>query len=304
MNYFMIIFAVVIWGAALAFSKSALRELSPSTLVALRCLGGTVLMFFLTGPLDWVKRLTLRDWRNLFISGMTGVVAVQLVQAYSLLHTSANHASWLSGTMPLIIAGMIAVFLDERIGKLRMLGFLLGFAGVLVVLFSSQKGSGGAILPTGTGDLIFLASAFLWGFYVLQISSWFKDMPLTGITLLHMAFSLAVTAPVSIYYGGLGEIMRLSARGWWAVAYLSILSSGICYYFWNNGVEKLGAASASSFIYVEPFTGQVSAALLLHENISPFTAFGGLFIVGGVYWVNGGRGGAKTLRKIYGFVAD
>lgn len=300
----MIIFSVVIWGAALAFSKSALSELSPSTVITLRCLGGTILMFFLTGPLDWTKKLKWRDWFNLFVSGMTGVVAVQMVQAYSLLHTSANHAGWLSGTMPMVITAMTTVFLHERIGRMRMLGFLMGFAGVLVVACSSQQGLGGRILPTGLGDGVFLVSTFLWGFYVIQISSWFKDMPQTGITLFHMAFSLLVMAPVSIYNGGIGEIMHLSRQGWIDVAYLSILSSGICYYFWNNGVEKLGTASASSFIYIEPFTGQISSVLLLHEHISPFTAVGGLFIVGGVYWVNGGRAGAQTLRQIYNFVAD
>jgi drug/metabolite transporter (DMT)-like permease len=260
-------------------------------------------MFFAAGKPDWIRRLGARDWMKITVAAIFGVVNVQLLQAWSLLHTSANHAGWLVGTMPMIVAAMTALFMGERIGKLRSLGFLLGFAGVLSVVLSRQQGAGGIMLPTGLGDAIFMGSAVCWSIYVLLTASWFKDKPQPGIILLQMTISFLLVAPVAIWHGGAGEVLRLSAHGWLAAAYLGFLSSGLGYYFWNNGVEKLGASATAAFLYVEPLAGQASAALLLDETISPYTALGGLVIMCGVYWVNGGRAGARTLKKVYNVAA-
>ncbi|MDD2774137.1 MAG: DMT family transporter [Elusimicrobiales bacterium] len=304
MNYMLLLFTVTVWGVSFTFTKTLAGELSPATIVALRCVGGMATLFFITGNMGWVKRLSPREWFRMAVSAVTGVVLVQFFQAWALSHTTANHAGWLVGTMPMIVAVMMVALFGEYIGKLRTLGFLLGFAGVLSVVLSRQRGAGGAVLPTGLGDGIFIISAFSWASYVIQVSRWFRHLPQTGVAFLHMTIAFLIIAPVSLLQGGFGEVLRLSGHGWLAAAYLGILSSGLGYYFWNAGVERLGASSAAAFLYIEPLAAQVAAVLILNEIISPAAALGGVVIMCGVYWVNGGRAGADTLKKIYCLVAQ
>lgn len=299
----MMLAAASIWGASLAFTKTLVSELSPVTLIAMRCLLGAAVMFFLSGPLGWLKKLSAREWLLLAACGLSGVLATQLLQAWALTRTSANHAGWLMGFGPVVIAAMSALFLGERIGRLRWLGFAVGFAGTLMVIFSSQRDAGGAVIPTGTGDLVFLGGSFSWAAYVLLVSA-MGNVPQTGVTYMNMAMSFAALAPVALLRGGAGEVARLSAHGWWALAYMGLLSSGLGYYLWNTGVRRLGASSSGSFLYAEPFAAQFAAAWFLGERLSPYAILGGLVILCGVYWVNGGRAGAGPLKRIYCMVAE
>lgn len=299
MTYLKVLFAISVWGVAFAFTKQAVSEISPLTLITLRCALGSAVMLFTAGSFSWLKTLSAGDWAKVIFLSVLGVIIQQMLQAYALLKTTANHAGWLIALTPLIVAVLSAFFLGEKISKLRTAGFGAGFAGALLVVFSRQHGEGGSIIPTGAGDLLFIISCFTWAVYVILMSRGLKDIELGRITMLNMTLSFALLLPVFLLSGKFHELGNLSRSGWIAVAFLGILGSGICYNLWNSGVETLGPSTTASFIYFQPFATLAAASFMLNEHISPMVVTGGLLILSGVYWVNGGRRGADLGKKIY-----
>ena len=67
-----------------------------------------------------------------------------------------------------------------------------------------------------------------------------------------------------------------------AIFYLSILSTVLAYIWFVVGVEKIGATSASSYVFLVPPFGVLGGWLLLDERLGFSLILGFLLIVGGV----------------------
>ena len=67
-----------------------------------------------------------------------------------------------------------------------------------------------------------------------------------------------------------------------AILYLSILSTVLAYIWFVVGVERIGATSASSYVFLVPPFGVLGGWLLLGERLGVSLIIGFLLIVGGV----------------------
>ena len=281
------VFSTAVWGGAYPFTKYLVTEISPVTIVAFRALVGSLLLVLLTG-----SRLEASDFRpgniwKIFVMSVLGVSAMQFVQARALTYTSANHAGWLIASTPILVAAAMTL-LGERLGVPKIIAFTLGFLGTLVVIFSRASGPA-ASLPSAHADLIFTGTCVAWAAYVVLTRKWLTFWRQTKVTTLTMLTALATMLPIWYFSGKSGELADLTAKGWLSLGYLSVLSSALAYWFWNNSVEGLGATRSSYFIYIEPFSTLLSAYVLLGEPLSPAAFAGGLLIMAGVYFVNTGR---------------
>ncbi len=283
--YFQVSFATVIWGAAYPLTKHLLTQVSPISVVFLRALIGALVLVLMTG-----SRFTAADFRfpNLWRLAVLSVVGVTLqhyLQGYALMHTTAGNAGWLIGTAPIMVA-LLMITVGETLTAAKSLAFALGFAGTLIVIFSRGGAGGVFALPSTTGDFIFLASCVSWSFYVLFTKRWLTGWPQAKVTTATMVVALFSVLPVWLAAGGPAELARLDARGAAYALFLGVVASGLCYYFWNNSVEGLGAVKSSYFIYLEPFATLASAYYFIGERVAWGAIPGGLAILAGVYFIN------------------
>ena len=295
-------FATVIWGGAYPFTKHLVTEISPVTIVTIRALIGALLLIPLTGSNLRASDFKFNNIQKIFFMSVLGVSAQQYAQAYALSYTSANHAGWLIASTPILVAAAMAM-LGERIGVPRIIAFLLGFVGTLVVILSKAKtGSGAIALPATKADLIFVGTCVAWAGYVVMTKKWLTFWKQTKVTTVTMLVAAASMLPVWLLSGKTGEIAAITPKGWLCLGYLSFLSSALAYLFWNNSVERIGPVRSSYFIYIEPFATLLSAYILLNEPVAPVAFAGGVLIMLGVYLVNieRGRGVGKLLARLCG----
>lgn len=304
LNHFKVLLVICFWGASFAFTKKALNQMTPEILILFRCGLGFFTMILFRRKFGWLKDLSANIWAKLIFISFLGVAGHKTLQAYAMGYTSANHAGWLIGAIPLIVVLVMSAFFGEKIGKLRMLGFILGFIGILIVVISKQTDLKGTLIPTGRGDILFITSCFTWAFYTILTKKWFSRFKMFDITSASMAIAFFMLAFFSLLTQDISQIKFINSDGWLAVLYLGIFCSGIAYLFWNDGVEKLGPSSVSSFLYLEPFPAIAAGFIMLGEKVSSFAFLGGVVILAGVYWVNGGRRGVNVLRKIYSWFEE
>jgi len=287
MIHLKVLAAVLIWGAAFVFTKIALAEISPVTLVTLRCFIASIFLLVIAGKKLKIRSIKPREWLNLAALSIVGICIQQTLQGYALMHTSANHGGWLITSAPIMVAFFL--FLSgERIRKMQTAGLILGFAGSMTVLVSRQDYS--TIMGMNTGDIVFLMSSFTWAVYVIMASKLLKGWGQLRVIALCMAFSFCIMAVFCLGTGSMHEINNLSSKGILSVCYLGFLSSGLGYLFWNSGVDVLGPSVTASFLYAEPFSAAAAGMLVLGEKLNFTAVAGGIVIMFGLYMVNKSAG--------------
>jgi drug/metabolite transporter (DMT)-like permease len=152
-DVFELLFLSVLWGGAYLFTRAAVPAFGPAPLVSLR-LGIAALI--LLPILAWRGALPqlLHKPKALFMVGVPFTALPFMLMTWGALHITAGLSAVLNATAPMFAALVAHFVLKEQLGRWRVAGLLLGFAGVLWLM------SGGAVsMRSGDG---LLAVARCW----------------------------------------------------------------------------------------------------------------------------------------------
>ena len=275
--------AVVLWGLSFVATKAALREMSPTTLIFARFGLGTALLMImvrLRGGVAWPPRWS---WPALAGMGFLGIFVHQMLQAFGLTLTTAVHAGWLIGLIPIWSALLSLALRKERFNGLKVAGLLGGFAGAALVISRGQFSQQTFQLPATRGDFLVLLSTVNWAVYSVLGHATIRRLGPTRATAGTMLFGWLMLGPFLVWNQGWRELPHLSFSSWGAVLFLGIGCSGLGYLFWYGALERIEVSRVAAFLYVEPIVTLVAAVLLLNEPVSPTTVFGGLLVLLSVF---------------------
>ncbi|HSE02566.1 MAG TPA: DMT family transporter, partial [Methylomirabilota bacterium] len=134
----------ILWGVSFFFSKVALAELPPWTLVLGR-FGIAALALLLAARLGGHRLpASPRVWAGFFVLGaLNGFIPFGLI-AWGQVQLTSGLASILNATTPLFTALVAHAWGDERLTAHRVAGVLVGLAGVCVLIGPGVLGHLGA----------------------------------------------------------------------------------------------------------------------------------------------------------------
>ncbi len=277
--------AIVFWGISFVATKAAVGEISPLTLVVLRCAIGVAILQGLLAARGQSFLPPRDSWAALAVMGFVGVFFHQVLQAIGLTMTSAINTGWLIGLIPIWSAILSAIFRNERFGAMQIAGLLLGFAGALLVVTRGNPAGTNFSLPSTKGDLLILASTLNWAIYTVIGHGTIRRLGALRATAAGMLFGLGMLLPFFFALQGWDEIGNLTSVGWSSVLFLGIGSSALGYLFWYGALEKIEAGRVAAFIYIEPLVTLAAAALLLGEPVTATSVIGGIIVLAGVLLV-------------------
>jgi drug/metabolite transporter (DMT)-like permease len=101
-----------------------------------------------------------------------------------------------------------------------------------------------------------------------------------------MTLGWLFTSAAFVAGGNYTEILQLDFRGWMAMLYLGVLTTGLAYIAWFDALSQLPAAQTGAFLFIEPLTSMVVAANILDEKITLISVLGGVVILFGIWLVN------------------
>jgi drug/metabolite transporter (DMT)-like permease len=153
------LFLILVWGSAFTMVGVAVRTLSPEWLVAYRMTVGAIVVLIYSYSVG--HRLPpLRDsrWIWYFIMAVTGASLPFVLLAHGQQTVDSGLTAIIVGTMPLITIVLAHFFTPERLTAWKLIGFLMGFAGI-VVLFLPKDLSFAVVADWKAQLLILFASA-------------------------------------------------------------------------------------------------------------------------------------------------
>jgi drug/metabolite transporter (DMT)-like permease len=211
------------------------------------------------------------------------VIAIVFTVQLSLFYLGLSKSNASRGTLLVNFQPFFTLFLahffipGDRITKRKIMGILLGFAGVAFVFLEKK----GVASDFEVGDVMILAAAFLWScnaVYTKRIISAFKPFQ---IALFPMIFSV----PFFFLEGVLWDhhmIAFINSKIIGAMVYQSLVTASFGFVVWNSLLQRYGAVALHSFIFIMPITGVLLGGLILGEPITINILIAMLLIVAGI----------------------
>jgi drug/metabolite transporter (DMT)-like permease len=255
------------------------REIDPWALVFLRVgLGAAVLvpLALLTGRGRAVAQARAA-WRPLFVLGTVNTAVPFLLFAWAETRITSSLAGLLQGAAP-IFTVLIAVGLGlERVGSRRLAGFLVGFAGVAILVGS----------PGGGGLLA--ALAIVLAAFCYAVGSTFASRRLTGVDPFVIGAGSCVVATALTAPLGIARFPD-SLPGWkegGSVLALGLAGTGIAYVMVFALLASAGPSRTILVTYTIPAVALAYGVVLLGEPLRWVSLAGLALILAGVVFAAG-----------------
>ena len=273
----------VIWGIPYLFIRIAVRHGFPPLPLAWGriTLGAIVLL-----ALAWLagSLTTLRGrWRWLAAYAVAEVTIPFPAIAFGETRISSSLAAIIVAAVPLIGA-LLALRFDhaERPTRVRFIGLLIGFAGVIVLVGVDVAGSGSALL--GTGAVLLGALGYAIG--PMLIKHRMEGIDARAMMGASLAISAVILTPAAI----VDAPSRTPTAGAIAsVVVLGIVCTAAGLVILAILVREAGTSRAMVITYINPVIAVALGVALLNERPGAGAVAGLLLILAGSYLSTGGK---------------
>lgn len=255
--------------------KIALQEVGPVTLVAFRVLFGLLfgiaVIFIQRTP--WPR--TSKVWFPLLLLGLTNVAIPFFLISWGEKSIDSAVASILDATVPLFTI-LIAHFLlqDDKITLPKMLGLLIGFAGVIVLMSKDIGTTTGSL----TGQFAVIVASMFYAGSSVYVRKTTVDTP--GI--LRSAGPLVSATAIMWLGAGLFENpIKIPQLGltWVALLFLGIFGSGLAFVLAYYLIHEIGPTRTTMVTYLFPLGGVILGTTFLSEQLTWQLITGAILIV-------------------------
>ena len=266
--YLMLAIIIVLWGTNFVVSRF-LTGIDPVRISGIlyaffRYLIGAftmiVLMVYRRKGLTKINEEIRSYKRLLLLSALLSAIFVMALHMSTEFIPSGT-SSILVNLSPIVVLIFGAMFLSERISKMKVSGFLLGLLGGIAFLWSSL------IFMPGLewGLLLAIIAMFAWAGYTITLHYLEGADRYVVMTVKH-GISAAMIIPFIIVFVIYGGILTLIPDIYTITGLLfaGVLASGLAYLLYFSAIEMLGAAKASSFLFLIPFVS-VAGDFILGE---------------------------------------
>jgi drug/metabolite transporter (DMT)-like permease len=206
-----------------------------------------------------------REWPALLLASFCNVTLWYFGTGMGVSLIPAGRAALLAYTMPVWVALFSVVLLRERLGMRRLVGLLLGMAGIAVLL---------------APDAAAFRAAPLGAFYVLLAAAGWAIGTVT-MKAVHFSRSVAQMTGWQLIIGGLPIVLAalwrdpppnlLSLPGETQLVLLYIIGLPMIFgqWAWFKTLDRLPGTVAAIASLAVPIVGLLSSSLLLSEPLGP-----------------------------------
>lgn len=270
-----------VWALNFTVVKASLSEFDPYTFNAIRFLLASSFLWLVVAKKRAWFRVAKKDWKLLIPLGLLGNLLYQWLFIIGINYTYAANAAVLLGTIPIWVALFSHIIAVEKMNRFKTIGVLFAFLGVaLIIIYGKNPISFGS--DTFLGDLLIIFAAIVWGLFTI-----FSKQFLTRYTPLQFSAFMSTIGVLS--FGALAvpfitetDWTAISLQAWGGVTYSGLLSIGLAYIIWNNGISIVGPVKTATYQNLVPVLGLLFGIVLLGENLQILQYAGSVIVIAGI----------------------
>jgi drug/metabolite transporter (DMT)-like permease len=226
------------------------------------------------------RHIQRRDWGRLGALGLLGVGVYHLSLNYGEHFISANVASLIIASMPVMVVIGSRLVLGEPLTRTKWAGIGLALSGVVVLVALGSPDAEFSVTSIG-GAAVTLLAPIAWASYTILSKPLVPRYGALRLTTWAMGVGTLLIAPVTLA-GTISDLDRLTPSDWGWLAFLAFGCSTFAYAVWFYALGVLEASQVAVWVYLVPLVALVWAALVLSEPVTAFIAIGGAMVLGGV----------------------
>jgi drug/metabolite transporter (DMT)-like permease len=273
----------VIWGIPYLFIRIAVRHgVPPTSLAWARVTLAAAVLLALAWHAGTLPSLR-RRWRWLFLNGLCEVTLPFPLIAFGEQRISSSLAAIVIATVPLIGA-LLALRFDhsEKPTRLRFVGLLIGFGGVVALVGIDVAGNGRELL--GTGAILFSAVGYASGPMIIKHG-------LAGLDPRAMMGGCLGVCAVLLTPAALLDLPKRvpSAGAIASVVVLGLVCTAAGLVILTILVREAGPSRTMVITYINPVIAVALGVAFLNERPGTGAIAGLLLILAGSGFATGGR---------------
>lgn len=283
--YGLLLLVMALWGVNLSALAILVHHIDPITLTAVRIFTAGIAVLIIAKMIGIFRLPTKTEWKTIGIITVFNVILHHSFLAIGLTKTAGVNAGIILGAAPLVTMILSVLFLHYRVSNIRVIGFLLGFIGILITSIAGTEG----IEAVSTGDLfIFLCMIAQAISFILigRLNPSFDPRLLTGYMLV--VGSVAIFLVSIIVEKDITQVTRLlEPKLGFAFLFSALCATAFGHMVYNFAIRKVGPAETTIFVNLNTLFAILGAAVILKEPIMKNHFIGLVFIITGVFLGSG-----------------
>jgi drug/metabolite transporter (DMT)-like permease len=264
----------LLWGVPYLFIKVAVAELPPVAVVFVRVALAAVLLWPVAARRGALRGLR-RRLPQLALLSLTEITVPFLLISMGEQRIASSLTGLLIAAMPLVVA-LLALRFDaaERVGGLRLLGLLIGIAGVAALLGIDIGGDRSQLV----GAALVLLATCCYATSTLVVKRFFSDSSMLGVVAVATTISSVLLAPFAVALTparvpSLNVILSLLGLGALCTALTLMLFFAL--------IVEAGPSRAAVITYLNPAVAVALGVAILGEPLTVAIVAGFLLIIAG-----------------------
>ncbi|MCC2931587.1 DMT family transporter [Bacillus sp. LBG-1-113] len=239
------------------------------------CLFLIVVFMMMKKTIPW--KLVKANAYTLFLSGIAlGGNWIFLYQSYN--HTTLTNATLGYYFAPVFVMILSPFVLKEELSIKKMVCIGVAIIGMVLIV-------GNGISASGTDDLlgIFfgLVAAACYAALML-LNKFIHRVGRLEITIIQLGLTAFLLLPYVFFTEGFG-IFGVSGSSVPFIIILGIVNTGIGFWLFFSGMQKLKGQSIAMLSYVDPFVAILISAIILQEQMTIVQMLGGALLLGSTF---------------------
>lgn len=262
---------MLVFSGSLPATRLAVRWLDPIFLTTARAaIAGLIAAVLLLALRQ--RRPVGAEWGALALTAGGIVLGFPLLTALALRKVESSHAIVFTALLPCATALAGVLRTGDRPRPAFWLFSLLGAA--IVAAYALQAGSALSL----RGDGLMLGAIAVCGMGYAEGARLSRRLGSWQV----ICWALVLSLPVSLAFSALcwpAEPSRVALPAWGALAYVSLFSMLIGFFFWYRGLASGGVARIGQIQLLQPFCALLLASTLLGEHIDPLMLYASVLVV-------------------------
>ena len=261
-----------LFGGAFLFMRVAAPEFGAIPLIEVRLAAATLILIPIIAVRGGMQEIA-QNWRPIVIMAVLHYALPFCLFAYALLTLTGGYTAIINASSPLF-AGVIAwVWIGDRLQPVRIIGLLLGFAGVVVLVWDKVDMN---LNAAGVSIAAAVSASFCYG-----LAAVLMKRNLTGVAPISVAAGSIATAtiillPLAIWFW---PDTTPSLNAWVMTAVLGIACTAVAFVLYFRLIASVGPTKAITVTFLVPVFAVVMGALMLGEPITASMIVGGAIIL-------------------------
>jgi drug/metabolite transporter (DMT)-like permease len=280
-----------IWGLSFIFIRATAADFGPVVLITIRIGVATLsLLGFLLVKQHMQEFINY--WKILFIIGLLNSALPFGFLAYASLSLNAGVLSIINALTPIFTALVAHLWLKDKMNKQQLLGMLIGFSGVIYLVWEKMDWGAVTWLPIVTA----IMTTVSYGLAVNSTKKYLKDVSPMTATAGTLFFATLFMLVLAVFF--LPDFSVISALSWTYALALGMLCTAFAYLLFFRLIQTIGPSKAVTVTFIIPIFSFIWAYLLLGEVVTARMWIATVIILFGTGLVMGVIGTLSEVLKL------